>query len=66
MIESISTGMNVNLLEVAVVVPCYRVIPAVMAVLSAIGPEVQRIYCVDDACPEASGRFIEKIAKTNE
>lgn len=45
--------------SVAVVIPCYRVGAAIGGVLAGIGPEVQRIYCVDDACPEGSGRQIE-------
>jgi glycosyltransferase involved in cell wall biosynthesis len=44
---------------IAVVIPCYRVTGLVLGVLSAIGPEVARIYCVDDACPEGSGAVIE-------
>lgn len=43
---------------VAVVIPCYKVIPTIGAVLSGIGPEVARIYCVDDACPHGSGSHI--------
>lgn len=45
--------------EVAVVIPSYKVTRHVMGVIDAIGPEVHRIYCVDDACPEGSGDFIE-------
>ncbi len=41
------------------VVPCYRVKASVAAVLEGIGPEVWRIYCVDDACPEQSGRYVQ-------
>lgn len=44
---------------IAVVIPSYKVTRHVMGVIEAIGPEVQRIYCVDDACPEGSGDFIE-------
>lgn len=46
--------------RVAVVVPCYRVTRHVSHVIAAIGPEVDRIYCVDDACPENSGDMIEQ------
>src|SRR6266487_1051175 len=46
--------------KVAVVIPCYRVVPAVLEVLQGIGTEVHRIYCVDDSCPERSGRVIEE------
>lgn len=45
--------------SIAVVIPCFRVKAHVLRVLSAIGPEVNRIYCIDDACPERSGDFIE-------
>ncbi|WP_374601264.1 glycosyltransferase family 2 protein [Arenimonas sp.] len=44
---------------VAVVVPCYRVTRHVLEVLARIGPEVDRIYCVDDACPDGSGDHVE-------
>jgi glycosyltransferase involved in cell wall biosynthesis len=44
------------------VVPCYRVAGQVLEVLVRIGPEVERIYCVDDACPEGSGRRIRESA----
>lgn len=46
--------------DIAVVIPCYRVKARVLDVLSHIGPDVARIYCVDDACPEGSGDHIEK------
>ncbi len=45
-------------LKVAAVVPCYRVKSRVLDVLAAIPPEVDHIYCVDDACPEGSGKAI--------
>ena len=53
-------GSAVRPATVAVVIPCYRVVPSVLEVLRQIGPEADRIYCVDDACPDHSGRFIEK------
>jgi len=48
--------------RLAVVVPCYRVGNQIANVLKAIGPEVWRIYCVDDACPEQSHRIVQEIA----
>lgn len=45
--------------RIAVVIPCYRVKAHIREVLGAIGREVHRVYCIDDACPEASGDFIE-------
>ena len=47
-------------MRIAVAIPCYKVTQHVLGVIAAIGPEVQRIYAVDDACPESSGRFIEE------
>lgn len=43
---------------VAVVIPSYKVTFHILGVLAAIGPEVQRIYVVDDCCPEGSGDFV--------
>lgn len=45
---------------IAVVIPCYRVTRHILAVIKAIGPEVARIYVVDDACPEGSGRLVQE------
>lgn len=44
--------------RVAVVIPSYKVKAHILGVLAAIGPEVQRVYVVDDACPEGSGSFV--------
>jgi dolichol-phosphate mannosyltransferase len=38
--------------RVAVVIPCYRVAGQVLDVIARIGPRVDAIYAVDDACPE--------------
>ncbi|MEP7207790.1 MAG: glycosyltransferase [Casimicrobiaceae bacterium] len=43
---------------IAVVVPCYRVGERVLDVLAAIGPEVESIFVVDDACPERTGERV--------
>ena len=45
---------------IAVVIPCYRVKDQILRVLKGIGPEVGKIYVVDDACPEGSGRYVEE------
>lgn len=44
-------------MKLAVVIPCFKVTKHIVEVLEAIGPEVKRIYVVDDACPEKSGEF---------
>jgi dolichol-phosphate mannosyltransferase len=46
--------------RIGVVIPCYRVTEHILSVLGAIGPEVGAIYVVDDACPQASGRFVQE------
>lgn len=46
--------------RVAVVIPCYKVTEHVRQLISRIGPEVDSIYCVDDACPDGSGDLIEQ------
>jgi glycosyltransferase involved in cell wall biosynthesis len=48
----------VNTEKIAVVIPCYRVRNHILAVIAACGPEVWRIYVVDDCCPEKSGAFV--------
>ncbi len=45
--------------RVAVVIPCYKVNAHVLGVIERIGPWCDRIYCVDDACPDGSGDHIE-------
>ena len=49
-------------LNIAVVIPCYKVKQYIKSVLNDIGPEVSRIYCVDDACPEGSREIIDQLA----
>ncbi len=44
---------------VAVVIPCFRVSAHILGVLSRIGPEVDLIYVVDDACPQGSGQLVQ-------
>ncbi|MFT3818912.1 MAG: glycosyltransferase family 2 protein [Rubrivivax sp.] len=46
-------------MRVAVVIPCFKVKAHILSVLNGIGPEVARIFVVDDACPDASGDFVE-------
>jgi glycosyltransferase involved in cell wall biosynthesis len=41
--------------RVAAVIPSFRAAGTIGGVLRAIGPEVERIYLVDDGCPEATG-----------
>jgi len=45
---------------IAVVIPCYRVKDQILSVVKGIGPEVGKIYVVDDACPEGSGNHVRE------
>jgi glycosyltransferase involved in cell wall biosynthesis len=46
-------------MRVAVAIPCYKVTRHVLGVINAIPGSVERIYAVDDACPDGSGAFIK-------
>lgn len=45
--------------RIAVVIPCYKVKSHVLGVIARVPAIVEKIYCVDDACPEGSGALIE-------
>jgi dolichol-phosphate mannosyltransferase len=62
MLEPVTSETSRRAERLAVVIPCYRVSRQIGDVLGAIGPEIWRIYCVDDACPEQSGRVVEQRA----
>jgi glycosyltransferase involved in cell wall biosynthesis len=44
--------------KIAVVIPSYRVKRHILAVLTKVGSEVDKIYVVDDCCPENTGNFV--------
>lgn len=46
--------------EIAVIIPTYKACGHVLGVIAEIGPEVSRIYVVDDACPDDSGEFVRR------
>ena len=46
--------------KLAVVIPCYKVISTIDAVLNAIPEEAELVYCIDDGCPDQSGNYIEQ------
>jgi glycosyltransferase involved in cell wall biosynthesis len=50
--------MSASAPVIAVVIPAYRVTEHVLEVLAEIGPEVSKIYVVDDACPDGSGALV--------
>ncbi|MBK8767487.1 MAG: glycosyltransferase family 2 protein [Burkholderiaceae bacterium] len=48
---------------IAVVIPCFRVRGKVLKVIERIGPEVDRIYVVDDACPEGTADLVQNVCR---
>lgn len=46
--------------SVAVVIPSYRVTRHILGVIAGIPEWVDRIYVVDDRCPDGSGRLVEE------
>ncbi|WP_448093713.1 glycosyltransferase family 2 protein [Pseudomonas lini] len=45
--------------KIAIVIPCYKVKKHILNVINDMIQEVDKIYVVDDCCPEASGDFVE-------
>ncbi len=50
-------------LKIAVVIPTYKARNHIFGVISEIGPEVHRIYVIDDFCPDNTGKFVEDVCK---
>lgn len=46
--------------RIAVVLPCYRVREHILDVLAGIPAQVERIFVVDDHCPDHSGAFVSE------
>jgi len=46
-------------MKLAVAIPCYKVRAQILGVIAAIPPLVQRIYVVDDCCPQESGKLVQ-------
>lgn len=46
---------------IGIVIPAYKVKSHILTVLSTIGPEVEKIIVIDDACPEKSGELVLSI-----
>ncbi len=48
--------------RVSVVIPAYRVTNKILQVISKIGPEVEKIYVVDDCCPDGTAEVVREAA----
>lgn len=46
--------------RIAVVIPSYRARDTILPVVSGVGPECDAIYVVDDACPDGTGKLVQR------
>lgn len=44
--------------KIAVVIPTYKALQHILGVIGKIGSDVEKIYVVDDCCPDNSGDFV--------
>lgn len=49
--------------QICVVIPAFKVKAQILEVVTSIGPEVQKIIVVDDACPQNSGEYLKSKVK---
>jgi glycosyltransferase involved in cell wall biosynthesis len=49
------------IVKIAVIIPAYKVKCHVLGVIAEIGAEVEKIYVVDDGCPEQSGAYVLEL-----
>ena len=47
--------------SICVVIPAFKVSKHIVHVVESIGPEVQKIIVIDDACPDSSGNVLVQI-----
>ena len=50
-------------MKIGVIIPTYKARQHIKDVILSIGPEVSRIYIVDDFCPENTGDFVKENCK---
>ena len=52
-----------NEINIAVVIPCFKVRNHILGVINSIGPEVKRIYVIDDFCPDKTGNYVNDFCR---
>jgi len=50
-------------IKIGVVIPCYKETAHILEVIDKIGPNIFKIYVVDDACPDHTGKYVELYCK---
>ena len=46
--------------KIAIVIPCFKVIDHIEAVIAGLPKWIWRVYVVDDKCPQKTGAFVER------
>lgn len=59
----INQNIDSSRVTIAVVIPCYKVKNHIIDVINSIGAGVDKIYVIDDKCPDASGQYVEDTCK---
>jgi glycosyltransferase involved in cell wall biosynthesis len=49
-----------SVIQVSVVIPCFDVAESILDVITRIGDDVEKVYVVDDCCPENTGDLVER------
>jgi len=55
---------NLVLMRVAIVIPCYKAKAHILSVINKIPLRIEKIYVIDDACPEQTGKWLQ--SQTND
>ena len=56
-------GSTSQVYQICVVIPAFKVKSQILEVVKSVGPEIQKIIVVDDACPEKSGEYVKANVK---
>jgi len=49
--------------RIGVIIPCYNVKNHILSVIAGIGSETEKIFVVDDACPQQTGAYVREHCK---
>ena len=49
--------------KIIIVIPCFKVKNKILNVLSKVPDWIDKVICVDDACPERTGKYIQENIK---
>lgn len=58
-IQHVTDGHQPKPARIGIIVPTFRARDHILGVIRDIGPEAERIYVVDDCCPDGSGNHVQ-------